>query len=71
MLFDRKQLSEETNRQIDRLMRAKGWSFERALNELGIHGVASGATSAVGRHKARVFQLVGQKRASDRDSGGP
>jgi hypothetical protein len=68
MLFDRTQLSETTNRKIDELMRANGWSFEKALNELGIHGVASGATSAVGRQKAQVFQLVTPIRASQRDS---
>jgi hypothetical protein len=69
MLFERTRLSAEANRKIDLLMRVNGWSLEKALNELGIVGVASGATSAVGRSKAKVLQLV-KKRASERASEG-
>jgi hypothetical protein len=69
MLFERARLSAEANRKIDQLMRVNGWSLEKALNELGIIGVASGATSAVGRSKAPVLQLV-KKRASEMASEG-
>jgi len=69
MLFERSRLSAEANRKIDQLMRVNGWSLEKALNELGIVGVASGATSAVGRSKAPILLLV-KKRASERASEG-
>jgi hypothetical protein len=45
MLFERERLSPEANRKIDRLMRVNGWNLEKALNELGIVGVANGATA--------------------------
>lgn len=70
MLFEPEKLSPETRRRIQGLMLANGWSFEKALNELCISAVSNGATSVVGRQKAKVLQLVTLKRDSDRASEG-
>ncbi|UCL84517.1 hypothetical protein [Pseudomonas sp. HS-18] len=70
MLFDPEKLSPETRRRIQGLMLANGWSFEKALNEICISAVSNGATSVVGRKKAKVLQLVPLNRDSDRASKG-
>lgn len=70
MLFETEKLSPSARREIQKLMKAKGWSFEKAINELCIAAVSGGATSAVGRQKAKVLQLVSPNRDSDRASEG-
>jgi hypothetical protein len=70
MLFDISKVSPETRRRIEGLMSANGWGLEKALNEIALEAVSAGATSAVGRRKAKVLQLVTLKRASERDSSG-
>lgn len=70
MLFEQEKLSPSARRRIQQLMRENGWSFEKAINELCIAAVAGGATSVVGRQRAKVLQLVAPKRDSDRASEG-
>lgn len=70
MLFDINKVSPEARRRIEGLMTANGWTLDKALNELALEAVSAGATSAVGRRKAKVLQLVPLKRASERDSSG-
>jgi hypothetical protein len=70
MLFEQEKLSPDARRRIQQLMREKGWSFEKAINELCIAAVSGGATSVVGRQRAKVLQLVTLKRDSDRASEG-
>ena len=66
MHFQRENLPAEAREKITALMNAKGWSFEQAINEIAIVGVANGATSAVGRNKAPVLHLVPLNRDSGR-----
>jgi len=68
MNVEQERMPPETRRKIHELMRANAWSFEKALNEILMEAVASGATSVVGRRKAKVLQLVTPMRASSRDS---
>ena len=68
MTLEIEKLPPETRLKVEALMRANGWSFSRAMNEMFEAAVASGALSVVGRRKARVLQLVTPIRASGRDS---
>jgi hypothetical protein len=68
MNVEQERIGPETRRKIQELMRVNAWSFEKALNEILMEAVASGATSVVGRRKAKVLQLVTPMRASGRDS---
>jgi hypothetical protein len=61
-------LPPDTRQKVEELMRANGWSFSRAMNEMFEAAVASGALSVVGRRKAKVLHLVTPMRASGRDS---
>lgn len=61
-------LPPETRQKIQTLMENNGWSLDRALNELVEAAIAAGATSVVGRRKAKVLHLVTPMRASGRDS---
>lgn len=70
MLFEQEKLSPSARQRVQQLMTERGWSFEKAINEICIAAVAGGATSAVGRQKAKVLQLVAPKRDSDRASEG-
>jgi len=70
MFFEMSKLSPDARRRIEALMRANEWTLEKALNEMALEAVSAGATSAVGRRKAKVLQLVPLKRASERDSSG-
>ena len=63
-------LPPDTRQKVEELMRANGWSFSRAMNEMFEAAVASGALSVVGRRKAKVLHLVTPMRASGRDSSG-
>lgn len=70
--LDLGELSPTARKAIQKLMEVNGWTLDRTLNELGIESVAKGATSVVGRKKAKVLHLVPslptRKRASERDS---
>lgn len=65
MLIKPQNLSPQARQQIQALMRAKGWSFEKAINEIALEAVASGATSVVGRHKAEVLHLAPRSKAGE------
>ncbi|MNJ29085.1 hypothetical protein D3C77_236430 [compost metagenome] len=68
MTVELERLPPDTRRQVEGLMSANGWSFDRAINEMIEASIASGALSEVGRRKAKVLQLVPPIRASARDS---
>lgn len=70
MTVELERLPPDTRRRVEELMRANGWSFSRAMNEMFEAAVAGGALSVVGRKKAKVLQLVTPMRASGRDSSG-
>lgn len=71
MHFDIDRLSPEARRQVLALMEANGLTLGESLNQILEEAVSDGATSAVGRRKAKVLQLVvTPKRASCRDSSG-
>lgn len=68
MTIELEKLPPTTRKKVEELMRTKGWSFSRAINEMTETAIASGALSEVGRKKAQVLQLVTPMRASGRDS---
>lgn len=68
MTVELERLPPDTRQRVEELMRANGWSFSRAMNEMFEAAVAGGALSVVGRKKAKVLQLVTPMRASGRDS---
>ncbi len=70
MTVELERLPPDTRQRVEELMRANGWSFSRAMNEMFEAAVAGGALSVVGRKKAKVLQLVAPMRASGRDSSG-
>ncbi|WP_456254910.1 hypothetical protein ACP3PM_20870 [Pseudomonas iridis] len=64
MQFTEENVPPETRAKVHRLMEARGWTFEEAVNEILLEAITSGATVFVGRHKAPVLTLVGLKRPS-------
>lgn len=64
MEFCEENVPPETRAKIHRLMDARGWTFEEAVNEVLLEAITSGATVFVGRRKAPVLELVGLKRPS-------
>ncbi|AHC85721.1 hypothetical protein HB13667_28635 [Pseudomonas putida] len=64
MEFCEENVPPETRAKIHRLMEARGWTFEEAVNEVLLEAITSGATVFVGRRKAPVLELVGLKRPS-------
>lgn len=70
MTVELERLPLRTRQRVEELMRANGWSFSRAINEMTETAIACGALSEVGRKKAQVLQLVPPMRASGRDSSG-
>lgn len=64
MEFSEKNVPPEIRAEIHRLMEARGWTFEEAVNEVLLEAVASGGTAFAGRRKATVLKLVGLKRPS-------
>lgn len=70
MTVELERLPPHTREQVEKLMRANGWNFSRAINEMTETAIACGALSEVGRKKAQVLQLVPPMRASGRDSSG-
>ncbi len=64
MKFCEENVPPETRAKIHRLMEARGWTFEEAVNEVLLEAITSGATVFVGRRKAPVLELVGLKRPS-------
>ena len=64
MQFTEENIPAKTREQVYRLMEARGWDFEQAVNEILLEAITSGATIFVGRHKAPVLTLVGLKRPS-------
>ena len=70
MTVELERLPPQTRKRVEELMRANGWSFNQAMNEMFEAAVASGALSVVGRRKAQVLHLVTPMRASGRDSSG-
>ena len=62
MEFCEENVPPETRAKIHRLMEARGWTFEEAVNEVLLEAITSGATVFVGRRKAPVLELVGLKR---------
>lgn len=68
MTVELERLPPPTRKRVEELMRANGWSFSRAINEMMEIAIASGALSEVGRKKATVLHLVTPMRASGRDS---
>ncbi|MBA6135322.1 hypothetical protein CMV24_29570 [Pseudomonas plecoglossicida] len=64
MEFCEENVPPETRTKIHRLMEARGWTFEEAVNEVLLEAITSGATVFVGRRKAPVLELVGLKRPS-------
>ncbi len=64
MEFCEENVPPETRAKIHRLMEARGWTFEEAVNEVLLEAITSGATVFVGRRKAPVLELVGLKRTS-------
>lgn len=64
MEFCEENVPPETRAKINRLMEARGWTFEEAVNEVLLEAITSGATVFVGRRKAPVLELVGLKRPS-------
>jgi hypothetical protein len=70
MTVELERLPPHTRKQVEKLMRANGWNFSRAINEMTETAIACGALSEVGRKKAQVLQLVPPMRASGRDSSG-
>jgi hypothetical protein len=70
MTVELERLPPRTRQRVEELMRANGWSFSRAINEMTETAIACGALSEVGRKKAKILQLVPPMRASGRDSSG-
>jgi hypothetical protein len=70
MTVELERLPLRTRQRVEELMRANGWSFSRAINEMTETAIACGALSEVGRKKAQILQLVPPMRASGRDSSG-
>ena len=70
MTVELERLPPKTRQRVEELMRANGWSFSRAINEITETAIASGAFAQVGKKKAQVLQLVTLMRASGRDSSG-
>lgn len=70
MTVELESLPPGTRQRVEALMKANGWSFSRAINEMAEGAIANGALSVVGKRKAQVFHLVTPKRASGRDSSG-
>jgi hypothetical protein len=64
MQFTEENIPPETREKVYRLMEARGWDFEQAVNEILLEAITSGATIFVGRRKAPVLELVGLKRPS-------
>lgn len=64
MEFCEENVPPDTRAKIHRLMEARGWTFEEAVNEVLLEAITSGATVFVGRRKAPVLELVGLKRPS-------
>ncbi|CRI56372.1 hypothetical protein CCOS191_1836 [Pseudomonas sp. CCOS 191] len=64
MEFCEENVPPETRAKIHRLMEARGWTFEEAVNEVLLEAITSGATVFLGRRKAPVLELVGLKRPS-------
>lgn len=64
MEFCEENVPPETRAKFNRLMEARGWTFEEAVNEVLLEAITSGATVFVGRRKAPVLELVGLKRPS-------
>lgn len=64
MEFCEENVPPETRAKIHRLMEARGWTFEEAVNEVLLEAITSGATVFIGRRKAPVLELVGLKRPS-------
>lgn len=64
MQFSEENVPPETRAKLHRLMEARGWTFEEAVNEVLLEAVASGGTAFAGRRKAPVLELVGLKRPS-------
>lgn len=64
MEFCEENVPPETRAKIHRLMEARGWTFEEAVNEVLLEAITSGATVFVGRRKAPVLELAGLKRPS-------
>ena len=70
MSIELEKLPPKTRQKVEELMRANGWSFSRAINEMTETAIASGALSEVGRRRARVLELVRRISPSERDSSG-
>jgi hypothetical protein len=68
MSIELERLPPKTRQKVEELMRANGWSFSQAINEMTETAIASGALSEVGKKKAPVLHLVTPMRASGRDS---
>ncbi len=64
MEFSEQNVPPEIRAKLRRLMEARGWTFEEAVNEALLEAVASGGTAFAGRRKAPVLKLVGLKRPS-------
>lgn len=64
MNFTEENIPPETREKVYRLMEARGWDFEQAVNEILLEAITSGATIFVSRRKAPVLTLVGLKRPS-------
>lgn len=70
MQFNEENMPPETMAKVQRLMDARGWDFEQAVNEILLEAITSGATIFVGRRKAPVLTLVGLNGPSQRPSTG-
>ncbi|QOI04581.1 hypothetical protein D5S10_12280 [Pseudomonas savastanoi] len=64
MQFTEENIPPQTREKVYRLMEARGWDFEQAVNEVLSEAITSGATIFVGRRKAQVLKLVDLKRPS-------
>lgn len=58
-MLEYERLSVATREKVDRLIEVNGWSFDRAMEEIVIEGIAMGGLTLAGRPKASLAAING------------
>jgi hypothetical protein len=58
-VLEYERLSPATQKKVDGLIAANGWTFERAMEEIVIEGIAMGGLTSAGRPKAKLVDING------------
>ncbi|WP_338523340.1 hypothetical protein NUH87_26665 [Pseudomonas batumici] len=58
-MLEYEHLSPATQKKVDGLVAANGWTFEQAMEEIVIEGIAMGGLTSAGRPKAKLVDING------------